>query len=142
MEKGVRVPLRHQFKNLSIANKELSTTASASLSQLRHSTDQRTPTVWIGAFATGSQVVAVPNFFKELAQRERTVLALDMGATAFFQAVQEYSANIPCAVMKGVCDFADDEKDDAFHAYAAEAAARWMLSLCTICLAFNLTGFQ
>lgn len=90
--------------------------------------DQRTPTVRIGAFATGSQVVAVPNFFEELAQRERTVLALDMEATAFFQAVQEYSASIPCAVMKGVCDFADDEKDDAFHAYAAEAAARWMLA--------------
>lgn len=90
--------------------------------------DKLIPTVWPGAFATGSRVIAVPNFFEELAHRERTVLALDMEAAAFLQAVQEHSANIPCAVIKGVCDFADDEKDDAFHVYAAEAAAAWMLA--------------
>lgn len=90
--------------------------------------DPTNPKVWIGAFATGSQVVAEPNFFDELAQRDRTVLALDMEAAAFFEAVRAEGANLPCAVIKGVCDFADEEKDDAFHYYAAEAAARWMLA--------------
>jgi hypothetical protein len=28
--------------------------------------------------------------------------------------------------VKGVSDFGTPEKDDAFHEYAAEAAARWM----------------
>jgi hypothetical protein len=40
-QKAVRVPLRHQIKNLSIANKELTNTITPSQSQLRHSNNQK-----------------------------------------------------------------------------------------------------
>jgi nucleoside phosphorylase len=100
--------------------------------------DPVSPKVWIGAFATGSQVVADPNFFDELARRDRTVLALDMEAASFLEAVRADGANLSCAVIKGVCDFADEEKDDAFHHYAAEAAARWMLAFSQYALPLKL----
>lgn len=88
--------------------------------------DRKEPKIWIGAFATGSSVVSENDFFDKLAQRERTVLALDMEASAFLDAVNASGRNLPCAVIKGSSDYADGEKDDSFHRYAAEAAARFM----------------
>jgi nucleoside phosphorylase len=90
--------------------------------------DRETPRVRIGSFATGSSVIEINNYFEELTKkRDRKILAVDMEASAFHETVKSHLENLPCVIIKGVCDFADETKDDSFHEYAAHASAVWML---------------
>jgi len=93
--------------------------------------DEKDLKMWVGAFATGSAVIAKLDSFRDLEKRQRSVLALDMEAFAFLQSVEGNNRNIPGIVIKGVCDFADENKGDSFHVPAAGVAARCMLDFAT-----------
>jgi nucleoside phosphorylase len=86
------------------------------------------PRAHSGVVASGSAVVAVPDPFTELGRRVRTVRALDMEIAAFYSTVRQLDPHrvTPAFAVKGVSDYATMEKDDSFHAYASEAAARWV----------------
>jgi nucleoside phosphorylase len=66
----------------------------------------------------------VKNPFLEHAQRIRSVRAIELEVASLFSAAAEI--RVPAFAVKGVSDHATPDKDDAFHAYAAEAAARWV----------------
>lgn len=87
------------------------------------------PKSWIGALATGNSVIEDSSIFDRLSTRERKVLGLETEAAAFLQEVQSTYPGLPSFVVKGVCDYADTEKGDSFHKYAAEASAQYMYYL-------------
>jgi len=86
--------------------------------------DPKQPAAHYGAFATTEAVVAAENPFLEHAQRVRKVRAIELEVASLFSAAAEIE--VPAFAVKGVSDYGTPEKDDSFHAYAAEAAARWM----------------
>ncbi|MCC6328210.1 MAG: DUF1176 domain-containing protein [Acidobacteria bacterium] len=83
----------------------------------------------VGAYATGSSVVSRNRIFDDLQVRDRKVLALDMEAYSVLKAVEISNKRINAVVVKGVCDFADEKKNDEAHGIAAEAAAKTTLDL-------------
>ncbi|MFL5698526.1 MAG: hypothetical protein ACJ797_15675 [Ktedonobacteraceae bacterium] len=57
----------------------------------------------------------------------RNTVALDMEAATFYRALRDVP-QIHALVVKGVCDYADMTKDDAYHDYAARVSAIYLLS--------------
>jgi nucleoside phosphorylase len=92
--------------------------------QLAAVRDPKQPSAHYGAFASTEAVIAAENPFLEHAQRIRKVRAIELEVASLFSAAAEIG--VPAFAVKGVSDYGTPEKDDAFHAYAAEAAARWM----------------
>ena len=62
--------------------------------------------------------------FPWLQQYHRNTIALDMEAASFYAAVRSFTHVL---VVKGVCDYADMTKNDAYHDYAARASAVYVL---------------
>lgn len=81
------------------------------------------PAVHYGAFASTEAIIAVESPFQEYAQRVRSVRAVELEVASLFAAAAEIG--VPAFAVKGVSDYGTPDKDDAFHAYAAEASARW-----------------
>jgi nucleoside phosphorylase len=86
--------------------------------------DPQQPSAHYGAFASTEAVIAIENPFLEHAQRIRKVRAIELEVASLFSAAAEIG--VPAFAVKGVSDYGTPDKDDAFHAYAAEASARWM----------------
>ncbi len=82
------------------------------------------PGVHYGAFASTVPVIAADEPFLTYRQHIRKVEAIELEVRSLFSAAA--NQGIPAFAVKGVSDYATPEKDDAFHDYAAEAAARWM----------------
>jgi nucleoside phosphorylase len=67
----------------------------------------------------------------KIASFERKVLGVEMEGTAFFEAARIFNENrkdgrnTGVVFVKGVMDFADEDKDDGFKQYAAELSAEW-----------------
>ncbi len=63
--------------------------------------------------------------FPWLQQRyHRHTVALDMEAASFYSALRSFTHTL---VVKGVCDYADIQKNDDYHDYAARVSAVYML---------------
>lgn len=84
-------------------------------------------TLRIGSFATGSNVISISGAFQELELRERNVLALDMEAYSVLKGIATKNSRIPGIIIKSVCDFADEEKNDEAHQIAARTSAQFMI---------------
>jgi tetratricopeptide (TPR) repeat protein len=80
----------------------------------------------IRPMASGSAVRA-DHPFKEIRTPVRGMVAIDMEGAAFGLVMSRHPA-IPWLVVKGVCDYADQDKNDAYHGYAARASALYALS--------------
>lgn len=122
-------------KGLITANATIALTEKANqlLSELRLKKRQNAPTpdrtdpqAHYGSFASGNNVVEDSGIFDSLAEKDRKVLALEMEAAAFLQACYTKDTSMAAFIVKGACDYADGEKNDLFHKYAAETAARFM----------------
>lgn len=88
------------------------------------------PQIRVGTFATGSSVVSDEKIWEEIASRhERRVLALDMEAAAFLEAIAGMKSAPIAFVVKSVSDYAGADKDDSFHAFCKKAAAIFALEL-------------
>jgi nucleoside phosphorylase len=85
--------------------------------------DPPQPQVHYGTFASTRAVVAVEDPFFAHAKRMRSVRAIELEVASLFAAAVEIG--VPAFAVKGVSDHGTPDKDDAFHAYAAEASARW-----------------
>lgn len=88
--------------------------------------DPPVPAIHIAVMASGNAVRA-DNPFREVSIPVRSTLAIDMEGATFYRVAAEFPT-IYALLVKGVCDFADSEKDDSYHAYAAEASAVYVLS--------------
>jgi nucleoside phosphorylase len=90
------------------------------------------PRLHIGPFASGAAVVARSAVLQEVQLQHRKLIALDMEAYGVATAASELSLPPPeFLVLKGVSDFADERKDDAFRGYASYMSAQLLSFLCT-----------
>jgi len=84
----------------------------------------------VGPLASGASVLAAGEQSESIKLQNRKVTGIDMEAYAVFAASDEAPLPQPKAfVLKGVSDFADDEKDDTFQTYAAYTSARALRAL-------------
>jgi nucleoside phosphorylase len=74
-----------------------------------------------------SNAVRADNPFEDVRAPVRGTVAIDMEGAAFGQVMSHYPL-IRWLVVKGVCDFADQTKNDAYHDFAARASATYALS--------------
>jgi nucleoside phosphorylase len=86
---------------------------------------QLPPTVHIAPMASGNAVRSDSPFQEAWFPASQTV-AIDMEGAAFYRTVNEF-LGCPALLVKGVCDYADKDKDDTYHKYAALAAATYLL---------------
>lgn len=78
-----------------------------------------------GTIASGELVIKDANKRDDLAQ-EHGVLCFDMEAAG---ALTEF----PCMVIRGISDYCDSHKNDAWHGYAAAVAAAMQDSYFSTC---------
>jgi nucleoside phosphorylase len=65
--------------------------------------------------------------FEEVRVPVRGTVAIDMESAALGMVMSDHPL-IPWLVVKGVCDYADSQKDDTYHDFAARASALYALS--------------
>lgn len=88
--------------------------------------DPAFPACYIAPMASGSAVRS-DNPFKHIQVPVRGTAAIDMEGAAFYRAVADHPG-LRSLLVKGVCDYADSDKDDAYHHYAATLSAIYMVA--------------
>lgn len=79
------------------------------------------PTVFQGIIASANSLMKDASIRDKLA-RENGVLCFEMEAAGLMN-------NFPCLVVRGICDYSDSHKNDAWHGYAAMSAAAYAKEL-------------
>ncbi|KAI5460912.1 hypothetical protein BGZ63DRAFT_388024 [Mariannaea sp. PMI_226] len=88
----------------------------ASKRQVRENEDdQQNPMIHVGSIASGDKVMKSGEDRDALAT-EKNVIAFEMEGAGVWE-------EIPCIVVKGVCDYADSHKNKKWQAFAAATAA-------------------
>jgi nucleoside phosphorylase len=77
----------------------------------------------LGVIASGEKVIADAAVRDQIATAHRKILAIEMEGYGFSRALWSSSVRVPHLVIRGICDGANDTKDDRWHSYAAAAAA-------------------
>lgn len=90
-----------------------------SLSRPPRSSDD--PQIHYGVIASGNQVIKDPNARDNL-RYDYDALCVEMEAAGLMN-------DFPCVVIRGICDYADSHKNDAWHRYAAATAAAYAKEL-------------
>ncbi len=86
----------------------------------------RLPDCYIAPMASG-MAVRVDNPFPHLTEYyNRKTLAVDMEAATFYLALRGFPF-MHGLVVKGICDYADGQKNDHYHDFAARASAIYIL---------------
>jgi nucleoside phosphorylase len=88
--------------------------------------DALQPAVHIASMASGSTVRA-DNPFKEIRVPVRGTRAVEMEGAAFYRTLKEFG-DTQYLLVKGVCDYADKDKDDTYHDYAGRISALYMFA--------------
>ncbi|UKZ96879.1 uncharacterized protein TrAFT101_011654 [Trichoderma asperellum] len=83
--------------------------------ELNSSEEAQAPAIHLGAVASGDTVLKSGRDRDEIAQKEG-VIAFEMEAAGIW-------GEIPCIIVKGVCDYADSHKNKQWQDYAAATAA-------------------
>jgi len=84
----------------------------------------------LGPLASGASVLAAAEQSDSIKSQHRKVIGIDMEAYAVFAAGDEAPLPQPKAfVLKGVSDFADDEKNDGVQPYAAYTSVNALRAL-------------
>lgn len=88
--------------------------------------DKKRPDCFIAPIASGSAVRS-DSPFDEFCFPVRKTVAIDMESYPFYRAVSDYPG-IRSLLVKGVCDYADMEKDDSFHEYSSIVSSIYIIS--------------
>lgn len=89
----------------------------------------------IGPLVSGAAVVAHKPTFNLLLDQHRGILGVDMEAYAVAAAVMGSAKPRPkFLIVKGVSDFADENKDDDYQEFAASVSANFLLTAAKECL--------
>jgi nucleoside phosphorylase/CheY-like chemotaxis protein len=84
-------------------------------------------TVHFGPLVSGSAVVAHKPTFDSLLNQHRGILGIDMEAYSVAAAARGSGRPRPTAIIvKAVCDYADEDKNDDYQAYAAHNSAEFL----------------
>ncbi|KAI3119988.1 hypothetical protein CBS147326_9639 [Penicillium roqueforti] len=85
--------------------------------------NHRALSVHYGTIASGNSVV------KDAKMRDLYANDPDLNVLCFEMEAAGLMNNIPCLVIRGICDYCDSHKNDAWHNYAALAAAAYAREL-------------
>lgn len=88
--------------------------------------DLPAPRRHIVPMASGSAVHS-DNPFQDVRIPVRGTIAIDMEGATFYRTTMEFPG-IRSLLVKGVSDYADVDKDDSYHAYAAKASSAYLLA--------------
>lgn len=76
------------------------------------------PVVHYGRIATGNLVIKDASTRDQLSKKHGGVLCFEMEAAGLLN-------QLPCMVVRGICDYCDEHKNKDWQAYAAATAAAW-----------------
>ena len=83
------------------------------------------PRIFVGPVASGSAVLADGDVIKEIRNQHQELIGVEMEIYGLFAAAHSVSSPQPqCFALKGVCDFADPDKEDGHQRFAAYASAQ------------------
>jgi nucleoside phosphorylase len=118
-ETGFTLPDDHDCLCCSVCNHDIESPAAtcAGFHTQRKPRKNRNPVSHYGVIASGNQVV------KDAMVRDR--LRDDYGALCVEMEAAGLMNEFPCLVVRGICDYADAHKNDAWHAYAAMTAVAY-----------------
>ena len=118
-ETGFTFPSESDCFYCSVCHKDIESRAAdcEGLHTKRKQRKNNNPVIHYGVIASGNQVV------KDAAVRDRlrdefNALCVEMEAAGLMNA-------FPCLVIRGICDYADLHKNDAWHPYASMTAAAY-----------------
>lgn len=83
------------------------------------------PRIFVGPVASGSAVLADGDVIKEIRSQHQELIGVEMEIYGLFAAAHSASRPQPqYFALKGVCDFADPDKEDGHQRFAAYASAQ------------------
>ena len=83
--------------------------------------------VHVGAIASGAAVIADNEITEKIKKQSRNMIGIEMEAYGVMYAAKHATKPKPIPIIiKSVCDFADEEKNDGFQNYAAYTSARFL----------------
>lgn len=83
------------------------------------------PRIFVGPVASGSAVLADGNVIKEIRTQHQELIGVEMEIYGLFAAAHAATRPQPLSfALKGVCDFADPDKEDGHQQFAAYASAQ------------------
>lgn len=83
------------------------------------------PRIFVGPVASGSAVLADGEVIKQIRTQHQELIGVEMEIYGLFAAVHSATRPQPqCFALKGVCDFADPDKEDGHQRFAAYASAQ------------------
>src|SRR6266508_263489 len=80
-----------------------------------------------GVIATGEKVIADADVIAQLRRMHSKLVGVEMEAFGVAVATANNRDRPRFMAIRGVCDYADDTKDDRWHRYAAESAAAFTI---------------
>jgi nucleoside phosphorylase len=118
-ETGFTFPIEFDCFYCSVCDKDIESPAAEyeGFHTKRKQRKNSNPVVHYGVIASGNMVV------KDAAVRDR--LRDDFNALCVEMEAAGLMNEFPCLVIRGVCDYADLHKNDAWHPYAAMTAAAY-----------------
>jgi nucleoside phosphorylase len=81
------------------------------------------PEMEVGVIASGDKVIADPAERDMIASANRKIMAIEMEGYGVISASWQSFDQVRCLVIRALCDYADSNKHDQWHAYAAAVAA-------------------
>jgi nucleoside phosphorylase len=87
--------------------------------------DPKRPACHVAPMASGSAVRS-DNPFEEIRIPVRSTIAVDMEGAVFYRTIADFPG-LHSLLVKGVSDYADPDKDDSYHEYAATVSAKYIL---------------
>lgn len=92
------------------------------------STDNEIPQVFFGVIASGEKVIADEARASELKQLHSKILAIDMEAYGVGDAAARATNRPRFIAIRGISDYADNNKNDDWQEYAADSAAAFTVA--------------
>lgn len=90
----------------------------------KNSNNESFPDVYPGIIASVEQVIAHAVVLRDdIAKGHRKIKAIEMEGYGVSAAAHQRFEQTRCLAIRSLCDYADGEKNDTWHEYAAAAAA-------------------
>ena len=87
------------------------------------------PAVHFGPIASGEKLIADKATLLQLIEHVPKLLATEMEGAGVAKATTQYTPSPGFLEIRGISDFADEQKNDDWHPYAAHAAAAFTIGL-------------
>lgn len=81
------------------------------------------PKIHVGPIASGEKVIASAEETERLLSTQRNLIGIEMESAGVASAAFGTLKKIGFITIRAICDFADNQKNDNWHSYAAHAAA-------------------